>query len=224
MNPVQSLLPKQFAAVAQMGYYGAEGAHFAKQLKDAPDNAARLDAAIRAANSFDHAITASKGVPLHKFMPVGKYYKGYEIAKLAANAIIASGVVPGARQRVGRHEIQSSQQYFHTGLDAVTKSKSKYVRYRGDDFMTAAIEDAATGVLMLRNGAVAPELMKSLVTVKASVMAGRDVATDLVGRIDQLYKDATSDLEAQIAFAVETASRGVKPTPEELVPPVWTRN
>lgn len=202
MNPIQKAFPKYTAASAQVRAHGADAARYARQIRSAPTNPERLDAAVRSYNSFDHSITASQQLPLRRvWRGADSYYKGYQTAKLAAHLLIGSGAIPGARERVGRQELLAAREYFHSGVDGYRADDSRHGRYRALDWTNASIEDATNGLLMLRNKDVARPLMSGLLQTRAAIVARGRISDETVRQVDDAFDRAGSELERLIAQA-----------------------
>lgn len=210
MPLVQTLFPRYSAAATQVTTHAEHGLAFAVQAAKAPDTATRLDAAVRAARALDHAVTSATQLPLRRMVPgYDRYRAGYEAAKLVVNVIIASGVVPGARQRVGRQDILGAQDEFHRAIDTYSTSRSRYERYLALDWMRCAQEDATTGVAMLRNRDVALPLLRGLQETGRLMVARRPVPAEQVRAIDELLRRAAGALDAEIAAADAAHGTGV---------------
>lgn len=205
INPVTKILPKYTAALSQAKTHGADGSGFARDAYNAPDDGMRLDAALRSYNSFDHALTASDDLPIELLVPgLPKYRAGYEAAKTAAELLIASGAVPGARERVGRQEILAARELMHRGVDRWTADRSRYSAYRTLDDLDASLEDAGNGLLMLRQPVLAVPLMRGLKDVRAAVASNKTVAPERVQELDTLFGKVSAKFDALVAAADQT--------------------
>jgi hypothetical protein len=208
LSPVQTLFPGWAAAANQTKLHGTEAFAFARQALDTPDPAAKLDLAVRAYNSFDHAITASRRLPMGWLTggDVGKYYLGYDAAKTAATLLIGSGVIPGARELMGKSEITAAREYFHRSVDGYASGgTSRYNRALSNDFLNASIEDATNGLFMLRGSDVAQPLLSSLAGTRAAIAARRQLDAGQIKQIDELFARAGSTLDAAVASAAANA-------------------
>jgi hypothetical protein len=199
MHPIRFVFPSYTAAVAQTRAHGEDGFAFARRAYQSPELAKRLDDASRAVNSFDHSISATEKLPLSKVVPnLATYRAGYKSAKLAVNLLVGSGLIPGARQRVGKQELFAVRDEVNAGLSALTADKSRYGRYRALDWIDASIEDAGTGVLMLRKPTLALPLLNGLKDVRNSVSRAALPKAETLKQINDALDAATADLQLQI--------------------------
>jgi hypothetical protein len=202
MHPIRFVFPGYASAFDQTRIHGTDGVNFVHKAVQAPDNGARLDAAVRALNGFDHAITTSSKLPLQKVIPdLAVYRMGYKAAKTAVELLVRSGVIPGARERVGKQELLAAGAELHRGIDYYRTDDSRYGRYRALNDVSAAIEDAKYGLSALRKPDIATPLLKGLSSVGSAISAKKPVSAELVSSIDKLLAQATGELDRQIAAA-----------------------
>ena len=199
--PLQAIFPDYSAAAAQTGTHARDAAGFVQAAIKAPDKETRLDNTLRAHNSFDHAITASEKLPLAQILPPVKgYYDGYAAAKGAVTAIIASGAIAGARQRVGKQEMLAARHEFRAGVTTYNaEGKSKYGRYKAADWMNASVEDAGTGLLMLRDNPIGVPLMVGLLDAQKTMQHRKPLNALKVKLVDEMFARATAGFDQTIA-------------------------
>lgn len=209
MNPVQVLFPKYAAAAMQVGNHGAQAYIHASHAVKAPAPAQKLDAVVRAGDSFDHSITASRRLPLG--LVVGgtkKYYAGYAAAKAATTLLVGSGLIPGARERVGRQEITAAREHFFDGVATyANEGRTRYGRALAKDWMGSSIEDAGDGLFMLRRPDLAKPLLQGLFATSATIDRKREIDKGQVSQIDSLFKQALGAYDQLIATAASVAGK-----------------
>jgi hypothetical protein len=206
MNPVKSVFPKYSAAVVQVKTHGADATQFAKEAYQAPDLGARLDGTLRAFNSFDHALTASKELPVDFLVPgLGGYRAGYEAARAAAALLISTGAIPGARERVGRQELTAAREELFRGVGNAAGDTSRFGRYRSLDFLDASISDAAEGLLMLRKPTLAGPLLDGLRDVRNDVSRKVSITPERLGQLNSLFDRAGAEYDELILQAEKSA-------------------
>lgn len=202
---VTKIFPKYTAAGAQVAAHGQDAWNAVSVARSATDTPSRLDAALHATNAFDHAVTSSQDLPLGRIMPgVGKYYVGYEAAKAAVTVIIATGIVPGAREHVGKADVVDSQAEFHKALDASVNT-TRFGRYRTGDWMRDAQADAATGIGLLQRADLQKPLLGELSSAAQLMHDRKTVPSAAVASLDKLYASAQTAFETQIAAATNAA-------------------
>ena len=198
---VQKVFPKYTAAGSQIAAHGVDAWHAISDARTATDAPARLDAVLRATTAFDHAITSSNDIPIGRFVPgAGKYYASYTAAKAVATMILATGVVPGAREHVGRQQVLDGQTEFHRALDASTDT-SRFGRFRTGDWMRDANDDAASGINLLHRPDLAQPLRSGLASAAALLQDKQTVPSNAVTQLDKLFNSAASAFDQQIAAA-----------------------
>ena len=209
MSLVGRVFPKYAAASVQMGVHAAQAANFAKAAAQAPALGERLDNAVRASNSFDHAITASKELPVRRLVPnAGKYYAGYQATKAVVGLIVGSGLVPGAAARVGRNEIAAARDEYTTGVSSYQASHgTRFERFRALDWMNAALEDASQGVRMLKADDIARPLLQGIDRTRSDIRSKRELDPAQVRAVQDLLGRATTAFDAIIAEASQAASK-----------------
>lgn len=207
---IPKLLPGWSAATVLVKEHGVAAAGHAKDAIVAPTLDRRLDDSVRALASFDHAIDNVDRLPVKWFVPnMGTYINGYQAAKQAVTLLVSSGLVPGARERVGRQMIGSAVDTFRSGLDVAGRDTSRFGAKLASGWLDATIEDASEGARMLRD-ADGTELLKGLSTVRTAAARRTAIDPALVARIEELFADATKELDDRIAGAraMPTAAAG----------------
>jgi hypothetical protein len=203
----KSLFPAYAAAAVQLKGHGVDAVHHVQDATHTADMSARLDASVRAFTSLDHAIDNVNKLPVDWFVPnAGKYIAGYQAAKTAVTILIATGVIPGARERVGKQQILAASDYFKNGVTAALTDSSKYGAKLASGFLDSTIEDATAGVAMLRPGTpIIQELLTSLKTIRTAADSRKPIDPSLVNRVNAIFTDAASQLDQRIAAATATA-------------------
>lgn len=220
-NPI-TVIPKYRAIGAQTAAHSTNGAQaLAHAVKPSTPNVERLQALTRAATGFDHAISDSQKFPFTRGL--NKYYKGYEAARVGLLVAVGSGVIPGARELVGKEQMTISQEQFHTGVNAFSADNSRYSRFRAADWLSHATSDAASGLAMLRKPALAIPLLGGLKRVEAAISSNKPVSPDAVKSINELFGKATVAFDALVgakraayANAIRTGQPLPKPAQLEL--------
>lgn len=196
---IPKVLPGWSAATVLVKEHGAAAAGHAVDAIKAPTLAKRLEDSVRALASFDHAIDNVDKLPVKWFVPnMGTYLNGYAAAKQAVTLLVASGLVPGARERVGRQMIGAAVDTFRAGLDVAGSDTSRYGRKLATGWLDATIEDATAGALMLRD-ADGLELLRGLGSIRTAAAKRHAIDPTLVRRIEDLFSDATKELDSRIA-------------------------
>lgn len=219
MNPVQKIFPRYAAASTQVATHGRQAYSHAHKVVTAPTNGERLDAAVRSYDSFDHAVTASRTLPLDRVIgDTEKFYRGYAATKAAATVLVGAGVIPGARERVGRQELRAAQEHFHFGLDTYAEQgTSRYGRNRALDYTDASLEDATVGTSFLHKDLAKP-LLQGLWQARQAITRKQSVPTETVQRVDDLFARAGASFSDRIAAAESSAAAAGAPEQHPLVP------
>ena len=204
---VRTIFPGWTAAVNHVREHGTDAAGHARDAWQAPDGAARLDGAVRSMISFDHAIDASRELPVKWLVgDVGQYYAGYELAKQAVELLVSSGIIPGARERVGVASLEAAREEFLGGVEAGRADRSRYGRAYATGLTANAFEDAQRGVLMLRDGSVARPLLGTIRSVHEDIARKREIQQSDVRTVVDLIDRATGELQQQVTAAEQAAA------------------
>ncbi|MCW2923126.1 MAG: hypothetical protein JWM98_530 [Thermoleophilia bacterium] len=199
----KTLFPGWASSLTLVKDHGQSAVGFATAAVKADTGAARLDYAVRALTSFDHAIDNTRALPVSWFVRrAPMYYRGYEAAKQAVTLLVASGLVPGARQHVGRQTLAAAKETFLTGVETARSDASRYGVHLASGWLEATAEDALTGALMLdKTSTTGRALLASVAQVRAAVARKQGVDDVLVHTVSDLFDRATSELDAAIAAA-----------------------
>lgn len=203
MTVIERVFPKYTAAAAQAAQHATQATAFVKAAVTAPNAGERLDNAVRAANSFDHAVTAANDLPLHRIVPrAGQYAAGYQAAKAVVNLIVGSGIVPGAATRVGRNEIAAARDEYAAGIERYTAANdTRYDRFRAVDWVRSALEDAAQGVRMLRRDDLSRPLLRGITQTRTDMTRHQDLSDANIRQVQDLLNQATTAFDALLAQA-----------------------
>lgn len=195
--------PSWAAALTLVKDHGGAAVDHATDAIRADTGARRLDSAVRAMTSFDHAIDNSQKLPVQWFVRrAGMYYRGYEAAKQAVNLLVASGLIPGAKQRVGVQSLVAAKETFLTGVGVAASDRSRYGRHLASGWLEATAEDALLGAAMLQPGGdTTRALLAGINHVRGAVAQKRPVDPALVRTVSELFDRATSQLSLEIARA-----------------------
>lgn len=197
----KTMFPAWSASVTLVKAHGTDAVGHATDAMRAGSGTERLDSAVRAMTSFDHAIDNSRKLPVSWFVrraPV--YYRGYEAAKQAVTLLVGSGLIPGAKERVGRQSFLAGQGSFKEGMVVAVENGSRYGRHLASGWLEAAAEDALTGVTMLPKGSdTGRALLGGLNQLRAAVAQKRPVDRQLAETVNELFGRAASELALEIA-------------------------
>lgn len=199
--------PSWAAAVSLAGSHGSNAARFAQAAMTSTDGGVRLDNAVRAAASFDHAISSLRSLPGIGLVPTAALYlSGYELAKEAVKQIVSSGVSPAARVRVGVQTLASSRDAFEAGVKVAATNLTPVGNRTAVGWLDAALEDARTAALMLpKRSVIGKDLLVNLDRVHAELEYRKSVDDQVVRSVERLYD------EADVALLALAAPGGVQP-------------
>lgn len=194
------IFPAWSAALTLVKTHGVDAASSAAAAVRADNMSDRLDHAVLAMTSFDHAIDNTRKLPVKWFIAnAPMYYRGYEVAKQAVNLIVASGVIPGARERVGLQSLNAARDAFDAGVGVARKDQSRYGRHLASGWLEATAEDALAGVSLLKSE---PELGRALMSginqVRLAVAQKRTVDETIVRTVGELFDRAGAELAESI--------------------------
>ncbi len=204
----QNLVPSVFAAgVLIKDHSVAAAAHAAAAVK-ATDGANRLDEAVRSMLSFDHAIDNTRKLPVDIVWPsIRKYYAGYDAAKQAVMMLVQSGVVPGARDIVGRTSLQAAKEAFSSSVQAAYTQTGDFRRFLADGWLDATIEDAINGTMMLDSGNAGRDLMGGIGQVRDALRRNAPLDPNLVHGVEQMFDRLGARLQARVDSATGSAAK-----------------
>ena len=203
----KTLFPSWSAAVTLVKDHGIGAATHARQAIQAGDGASRLDHAVRAMTDFDHAIDNTRKLPVDWFVPRAKlYYRGYEAAKQAVSLLVDSGLIPGAKERVGRQSLNAAKETFLAGIDAQRSERGRYGMHLAAGWLEATAEDAIEAVRLLESGVVGRELLAGINQVRTAVLQRRPLDAGLVRTVGDLFDRAGAELDRKV-----DAAQGIHP-------------
>ena len=163
--------------------------------------------------SFDHAIDNTRNLPVKWFIKgAPAYYRGYEAAKQAVTLLVASGLIPGAKERVGRQSLVAAKDAFVAGVAVARTERSRFGKHLAGGWLEATAEDAATGVLMLRNGDTGRALLSGISQVRSAVSQRRELDETLVRTVSDLFDRAGSEMNSLILSADAMRAASIDPT------------
>lgn len=204
----KTIFPTWTAAGHLTASHGADAAQFALNAARADSNASRLDFAVRAMISSDHAVDSSRQLPINWIVPsVAKYQRGFAIARDAVTMLVQSGVIPGARERVGRQTLLAAKEYFVEGVAAARVDHSRFSTKLASGWLDATAEDAVAGVALLQpTDSMRRELIDGIGRMRAAVASRRTIDEALVANVTRLFDAAAATLDAQIVAAEALAA------------------
>jgi len=196
-NPITSVFPKWSAALTLVKEHGTSAVSHAAAATRASDGAARLDSAIRAMTSLDHAIDNVRELPVTWFTPgAGRYLAGYEAAKQAVTLLVASGAVPHAAERLGRGTIAAARESFDAGVGMTRADRSRFGGALATGWLDASVEDVATGSLLLRGeSSAARDLSAGVRQIRTAAGRRQGLDESLVARVAQLFSAVAADFD-----------------------------
>lgn len=193
----KTLFPSWTASITLVKDHGRSAIDHAASAVRAGDGSARLDHAVRAMTSFDHAIDNTRKLPVEWFVrraPV--YYRGYEAARQAVNLLVGSGLIPGARERVGRQTLLAARDAFVAGVDATRTERGRFATHLASGWLEATAEDAVLGVQFLQSGETGRALLSGINQVRGAVLRRQQLDDALVRSVTQLFDRANQELTA----------------------------
>jgi hypothetical protein len=198
----KTLFPGWIAAGTLVKDHGVDAVAHARDAIKSDTGVVRLDNAVLAMTSFDHAIDNTRKLPISWFVGgIGTYYRGYEAAKQAVTLLVASGLVPAAKEHVGRQSLIAAKESFLAGVGA-SVDRSRFGRAYAGGWLEATAEDAVTGALMLPRGSeTGRALLAGVNAVRAAVSQKRVVDDALVKTVSDLFDRAGSEIDLAIARA-----------------------
>ncbi len=202
----KTLFPSWAAAVTLVKEHGVDAALHARAAVKAGDGGTRLDEAVLAMTNFDHAIDNTRKLPVQWFVPkAGMYYRGYEAAKQAVTLLVGSGLIPGAKERVGGQSLVAAKDAFMEGVAAARTTGGRFGTHLAAGWLEATAEDALTGVRLL-DPTTGRELLAGINQVRAAVAQRRPLDEALVKTVGDLFDRAGSEL-ADLVQQAQSAHR-----------------
>lgn len=207
----KSMFPAYAAAATLIKDHGTGAYGHVRSAIDSKELGARLDHSVRAFVDLDHAIDNVSKLPVDKMVPnVGKYLQGYHAAKAAVEALVATGVIPGARERVGLQQMLAAQDSFTRGIQVAKADGSKFGAKYASGWLDATLEDAAWASAMLRPG-YQPfmDLVMGLKSIRSSADARRPLDDAQVQRVGSLFDQLTKELQDKVTLAQQAAPKPI---------------
>lgn len=209
----KTLFPSWTASLTLVKEHGSDAVDHATAAIRAGDGSTRLDHAVRAMTSFDHAVDNTGKLPVQWFVrKAPAYFRGYEIAKQAVTLLVSSGLIPGAKERVGRQSLLAAKDAFIAGVDASRTERGRYARHLAAGWLDATVEDAMSGVAMLPSGDLGRSLLAGVGQARAAVARGTKLDDGFVRSLTELFDRAGAELHALERFAPRTPSAGIDGT------------
>lgn len=207
MNPIYSLLPKQSAAVALGAAHIADGAMFARQVAAPGSTLDRIDAALRAANAFDHAIAQSKAIPVRwVWRGAAQAYRGYDLANQVVKLALATRVLPDVSDRMAAIQLGESARELRKGAaDWSGSGRSRYESYRAGGWVDAASRDAMEGALYVRDAELIKEAGPAFGAIRGQMSKRTAVDQGAVDRLAARLEAARPDMTVVAAASDEVS-------------------
>ena len=211
----KTIFPSWAAAVTLIKDHGIDAAVHAKNAVTSGDGVARLDHAVLAMTNFDHAIDNTRKLPVDWVIPnVRTYYRGYEAAKQAVELLVGSGLIPGAKERVGRQSLVGAKEAFLAGVEAARTEKGRYAQFLGGGWLEATAEDATMAVKLLGSSSVGRELLAGINQVRSAVAQRRPLDDTLVKAVGDLFDRTRAEFDQVVPPA--GATRPVTPNADVM--------
>lgn len=217
INVGKSLFPAYAAAAVQIKDHGVGAVNHVKAAVNSQDIGKRVDESVRAFTDLDHAIDNVGKLPVEYVPNVKKYLDGYNAAKQAVTILIATGVIPGARERVGRQQILAASEYFTKSVTASQTDNTKYGAKLATGLLDSTLEDSLAGVAMLRPGLpVIAELVANLQGLRTNMEARKPLNLALVTRTNAAFEDIVKLLDTKIAEAPAASELSAQATADVI--------
>jgi hypothetical protein len=205
----KTMFPSWTAAVTLVKDHGTSAVTHATAAIRAGTGSERLDHAVRAMTSFDHAISNTQKLPVKWFVPdANRYYRGYAAARQAVDLLVGSGLIPGAKERVGRQSLLAARDAFMAGVEVARAEKGRFRTHLAGGWLEATMQDALSAVKLLQTGDNGRALLAGISQVRAAVADRRALDEQLVTQVGQLFDRAGSQLSTLIDAAA-AASRTI---------------
>lgn len=190
-----TLFPAWTAALTLVKEHGTSAVDHAAQAVRAGDGASRLDHAVRAMTSFDHAIDNTGKLPVQWFVRrAPAYLRGYEIAKQAVDLLVGSGLIPGAKERVGRQSLLAARETFQAGVEVARADRSRFGGLLASGWLEATVEDAAAAALLLQSGDTGRSLLAGINQVRDAALRRKGLDEGVVSAVGRLFDRAGTEL------------------------------
>jgi hypothetical protein len=205
----KAVFPSWMAAVTLVKDHGTSAVTHATSAIRAGTGSERLDHAVRAMTSFDHAITNTEKLPVKWFVPnASRYYRGYAAARQAVDLLVGSGLIPGAKERVGRQSLLAARDTFMSGVEVARAETGRFRTHLAGGWLDATMQDALAAVKLLQSGDNGRALLAGISQVRAAVAGRRTLDEQLVAKVGQLFDRAGAQLTSIIDAAV-AANRSI---------------
>lgn len=207
MGVGRTIFPSWAAATTLVQAHGVQAAEHAARAISSGTVRERLEHAVLAMTSFDHAVDNVQKLPVQLLVRGSAgYFRGYEAARKAVQLIVGSGVVPGAKELVGRQSLVAARNSFLAGVQISATDGSRYGGHLASGWIDASGEDARAGVKLL---SVADPLGRSLLSgiEQVRTAAARRAQLDplLVRTVTDLFAQVGARLDAAVARAEREA-------------------
>jgi len=208
LGAARQLFPAWSAAATLVRDHAAAAARYASLAVNAGTSSERLDAAVRAMTSFDHAIDNANHLPVRWLVPgARRTYRGYDAAKHAVTLLVGSGLIPGARERVGRQQLAAARDAFASGVSVARADRSRYARHLAAGWLEAATEDALAGSLMLRrNAQAAVNLLGSLNRLRSDFGQRGSIDEPVIDNVTKLFATIGAEMDSLVGVVDDPES------------------
>lgn len=163
----------------------------------------RFQHGVRAMDGFEHAIRDVEGIPGAERV-LGPALRGYELAKRGTEALLATGAIPEAQSHYGIAELTEARDHFTRARALVSGDRSEIPRSswrQASDWISHAIDDAATGAAVLGKVRTGAELAAGLTAFRAATAVRRQLPESFLDRIDRSFDGALEELGSRIMAA-----------------------
>lgn len=214
----KTMFPAWTAALTLVKDHGIDAAMSAKNAATTGDVSARLDNAVLALTSFDHAIDNTRKLPVQWVIPRAEvYFRGYDAAKQAVTLLVTSGAIPGAKEKLGRQSLVAARDTFLAGAAASQSETGAYAKHLAGGWLEATAEDALTAVKLLGTGSnTGRDLLAGINQARLAVDKGR-LDQSLVNAVTILFDRAGAELGQVVAKASAAAFRPAAPIDPALI-------
>jgi hypothetical protein len=199
----QGIFPGYAAALTLVKEHTVDGVQHAARATKATNGVDRLASALRSMTSFDHAIDNAGKLPLEILVRDSRrFLAGYDAARQAVMLLVQSGMVPGAREHVGRQALQAARAEFGESIRSNAADQTRFGGFLTTGWLEAAAEDASTGVVMLqRSPDLGRSLLQGLEQARHAASQGRVIDAAVVDNVTQLFTRADEQLTQLINVA-----------------------
>lgn len=219
MNPIYTIFPKQSAAVAMTTAHVVDGAQFARAAATQGSASERIDAVLRSANAFDHAVNASKGVPVQLVWKGARQaYQGYQLASQALRLAISTRAVPDIADRIADIQLTEAARELQTGAANWTGSgRSKYESYRAGGWLEASVRDASAGASYLKDSSLSRDVASGFSLLRGQLSKRQELDAALVTSLSARLQSARPALPPQAGTSTASAAKAFSPELEQAI-------